>query len=44
MLTEQVRKRERKKLERVNLFKEVVERFVFPKERIFRDVLKRIDL
>lgn len=42
MLTEQVRKREKKKLERVNLFKNWIDEFVFPKDKRMREVLGRI--
>lgn len=40
MLTEQVRKRERKKLERCALVRDVVDRLLYPLERTMRDVLK----
>ncbi|GAA5970804.1 hypothetical protein JCM11641_004461 [Rhodosporidiobolus odoratus] len=39
MLTEQVRKREKKKLDRAIMVKEVVERFVWPRERRMGEVL-----
>ncbi|BGP15944.1 hypothetical protein JCM10213_003625 [Rhodosporidiobolus nylandii] len=39
MLTEQVRKREKKKLEKAILLKEVIETFVWPRERRMREVL-----
>lgn len=42
MLTEQVRKREKKKLERVQLFKSWIDDFIFPKEKKLREVLARV--
>lgn len=42
MLTEQVRKREKKKLDRVLLFKSWVDDFIFPKDKKMRDVLTRV--
>ncbi|KAK4704035.1 NuA3 HAT complex component NTO1, partial [Phenoliferia sp. Uapishka_3] len=42
MLTELVRKRERKKLERVQVFKSVMDDHIFSKTKIMRDVLTRI--
>ncbi|GAA5825615.1 hypothetical protein JCM11251_000310 [Rhodosporidiobolus azoricus] len=42
MLTEQVRKREKKKLERAVLLREVVQRFVWPKEGKIREILGNI--
>ncbi|GAA6027545.1 hypothetical protein JCM8097_007915 [Rhodosporidiobolus ruineniae] len=42
MLTEQVRKREKKKLERAVLLRQVVERFVWPKEGRLAEVLEKI--
>lgn len=42
MLTERVRKREKKKLERVQLFKTIMDDYVFPKDKVMRDVLQRI--
>lgn len=42
MLTEQVRKRERKKLERVTLLRDIVDGFLFPMEKKMRDVLKQL--
>lgn len=44
MLTERVRKREKKKLERVNLFKALIDEFIFGKEKIMKDVLGRVAL
>lgn len=44
MLTERVRKREKKKLERVILLQKVVDELVFGKEVVFRDVLARVAL
>ncbi|KAI5475586.1 Bromodomain and PHD finger domain containing protein 3 [Pseudohyphozyma bogoriensis] len=42
MLTDRVRKREKKKLERVQLFKSLMDDYVFPKDRIMKSVLDRI--
>jgi NuA3 HAT complex component NTO1 len=42
MLVEQVKKREKKKLERVLLFKTVVDEFVFEREKGMRQVLAKI--
>ncbi|GAA5849464.1 hypothetical protein JCM8547_000461 [Rhodosporidiobolus lusitaniae] len=42
MLTEQVRKREKKKLERVVLLKQYVEAVVWPRERRLREVLGEV--
>lgn len=44
MLTERVRKREKKKLERVMFYKEMLDKFVFPKDAIFRRILEEITL
>ncbi|KAM0752244.1 hypothetical protein T439DRAFT_299983 [Meredithblackwellia eburnea MCA 4105] len=44
MLTELVRKREKKKLERANVFKHMIDDLVFPKTQIMRSVLDRIAL
>lgn len=44
MLTERVRKREKKKLERVQLLKDFLDDFVFTKDKILRNVLERISL
>jgi NuA3 HAT complex component NTO1 len=40
MLTEQVRKRERKKLDRVVLLRDIVDRLLYPLERKMREILK----
>ncbi|BGP24352.1 bromodomain and PHD finger domain containing protein 3 [Rhodotorula toruloides] len=42
MLTEQVRKREKKKLERAQHIKRTIEAFVFPKEKAMRDALDEL--
>ncbi|KAM0787435.1 hypothetical protein ACM66B_003516 [Microbotryomycetes sp. NB124-2] len=42
MLVESVRKREKKKLSKVNVVKSVVDNFVWSKEKIMRDVLDKI--
>ncbi|GAA5870797.1 hypothetical protein JCM1840_006807 [Sporobolomyces johnsonii] len=42
MLTEQVRKREKKKLDRAQLVKSVVDEFVFPKDKAMRSALDSI--
>lgn len=44
MLTERVRKREKKKLERVQLHKSVMDGFVFAKDKVMRGVLERVAL
>lgn len=42
MLTERVRKREKKKLARVNVIKAVIDTFVFPKDKKMREVLDQV--
>ncbi|ORY92515.1 hypothetical protein BCR35DRAFT_273628 [Leucosporidium creatinivorum] len=42
MLTERVRKREKKKLERAQLFKSWIDDFIFPKDKKMREVLARV--
>ncbi|BGO91332.1 hypothetical protein NBRC10512_007071 [Rhodotorula toruloides] len=42
MLTEQVRKREKKKLERAQHIKRTIETFVFPKEKAMKDALNEL--
>lgn len=42
MLTELVRKREKKKLERVQVFKGLMDDHIFSKSRVMRDVLDKI--